>query len=86
MSDMNRFAGSGSRRNKDAKAKKQVRNKQVGLIVTPDLYQRVKNTAALKNTTVNSFINDLLEQNTLTLEETKKFQELREDFLKSSDK
>lgn len=51
---------------------KETRTKQVGVVVTPSLYERLQMTAMVRNTTMNSIINDLLDSNTMSLDEARK--------------
>ena len=55
---------------KNAK-EKQIRKKQVGFVVTPDLYERIKYTAWKERKTINSWLYDLADANAASLEEAK---------------
>ena len=46
-----------------------LRKKQIGLVVTPELFRRAKYTAWINKKSLNSFIFDLLDQNSVPIEE-----------------
>lgn len=48
---------------------KEARSKKVALLLTPSLYARLKETAYRERRSVNEFIFNLIEENTLPIEE-----------------
>lgn len=57
---------------------KQKRNRQVGFMVTPELYERLKITAWKKRKTVNGFLFDLVDANTLSADDAESLKEMME--------
>lgn len=51
------------------KKSNELRKKQIGLVVTSELFQRAKYTAWINKKSLNSFIFDLLDQNSVPIEE-----------------